>query len=141
MDNLTGFFFFSEDIDFEYSETPSINGVLEKILVDHQETLGNISIVFCSDEYLLNMNKEYLQHDFFTDIITFPMNQSPMSGDLFISIDRVRENAIKSNSSFNEELNRVIIHGVLHLVGYGDKSVQEVEVMRNKEDFYLNMCP
>jgi len=85
----------------------------------------------------MKMNKEYLDHDYYTDIITFPMHEDPMSGDLFISIDRVKENAHQNNHSFESELNRVIVHGVLHLVGYGDKSEPEIIEMRTKEDYYL----
>lgn len=99
---------------------------------------GNLSLIFCSDIYLLEMNKKYLAHDYFTDIITFNYgNDKEVSGDLFISIDRIKENAILFNQSFDNELNRVIFHGVLHLIGYDDKDETAVKVMKEKENYYL----
>lgn len=95
---------------------------------------GDISYIFCSDDYLLEINKTYLQHDYYTDIITFDYNaENKIAGDLFISIDRVRENAEELNQSFEDELHRVIIHGVLHLLGYKDKTEKEEKLMRRKE--------
>lgn len=103
-------------------------------------TLGDINIIFCSDNYILDVNVKYLQHDYFTDIITFDYCEGNiLSGDLFISIDSVRENALEYCTDFNEELHRVIVHGVLHLIGYDDHSEQEKKVMREKEDYYLNL--
>ncbi|MCD8208597.1 MAG: rRNA maturation RNase YbeY [Bacteroidales bacterium] len=100
--------------------------------------MGNVSIVFCSDAYLLNLNKKFLNHDFFTDIITFDYCEGDvLSGDILISVDSVRANAVEYGVSFEEELARVMVHGVLHLVGYDDHSDEEVRVMRAKEDFYL----
>jgi len=96
--------------------------------------LQEVSLIFCSDEYLLNMNKEYLGHDYYTDIITFDYYTEAISGDLFISIDRVKENASLNNVLFRDELNRVVAHGVLHLLGYGDKSEEESAKMRKKEN-------
>lgn len=101
--------------------------------------LGEISIVFCSDEYLLSINKRYLNHDYFTDIITFNYLEGKfVSGDLFISLERVNENAGIFKNEFREELFRVIFHGVLHLIGYNDKIEEEQKTMRNKENFYLS---
>lgn len=95
---------------------------------------GDISYIFCSDDYLLEINKTYLQHDYYTDIITFDYNaENKIAGDLFISIDRVRENAEELKQSFEDELHRVIIHGVLHLLGYKDKTEKEEKLMRRKE--------
>lgn len=103
-------------------------------------TIGDINIIFCSDNYILDVNVKYLQHDYFTDIITFDYCEGNiLSGDLFISIDSVRENALEYCTDFNEELHRVIVHGVLHLIGYDDHSEQEKKVMREKEDYYLNL--
>ena len=99
---------------------------------------GNIVLVFCSDNYLLDLNIKHLNHNYFTDIITFPyLHDENLTGDLFISIDRVKANAIKEDVSFDIELERVIYHGVLHLCGYNDKTEQEINEMRFKENFYL----
>ena len=99
---------------------------------------GEINVIFCSDDYLLNMNKEHLNHDYFTDIITFDFCQGNIvSGDLFISVDRVGENAKDFNVEFNKELHRVIIHGVLHLIGFNDKTDEEQSLMTEKENQYL----
>ena len=102
--------------------------------------LTKFSIIFCSDEYLLEMNRTHLDHDYYTDIITFDYTDNQIvSGDLFISVDRVRENASDFNVSFQHELHRVIIHGVLHLCGYKDKSDEEEKLMRSKENNALSM--
>ncbi|MFZ5553922.1 MAG: rRNA maturation RNase YbeY [Bacteroidota bacterium] len=103
---------------------------------------GELAIVFCSDNYLLETNRKYLNHNYLTDIITFQNteNQS-VSGDLLISIDRVKENAEKLKLKFSDELHRVIIHGVLHLCGYKDKSPAHKKQMTKKEDYYLNLRP
>ena len=97
-----------------------------------------IDFILCDDAYLLNINKEYLQHDYYTDIITFPLKDDPIESNVFISIDRVRENAQFYKVDFEEELHRVIIHGVLHLIGYDDKSEDDKTKMRAKEDEYLS---
>lgn len=93
-----------------------------------------VSIVFCSDEYLLEMNKQYLDHDYYTDIITFDYYTENVSGDLFISVDRVKENALINSVPFDNELKRVVAHGVLHLLGFADKSEEESKLMREKEN-------
>ena len=101
---------------------------------------GDLSVVFCSDQYLLSLNKEYLKHDYFTDIITFSYNdQNTISGDLFISIDRVCENAKLQDVALLKEILRVVIHGQLHLCGYNDKTQEDISVMRLKEREYLEM--
>jgi len=112
---------------------------IEEVVIHEGFQLGDISIILCSDEYLLTINKEYLSHDYYTDIITFDYTENNViSGDLFISGDRVEENAKEYNISFLHELNRVIIHGVLHLCGYKDKTIGEKQEMRNKEDEMLS---
>lgn len=109
------------------------------LIVDEGCVLGDITFVFCSDEELLGVNKEFLNHDYYTDIITFDYSEgSVISGDLFISIDRVKENALSFNVQITEELHRVAFHGVLHLLGYNDKTEAEVIIMRSKENHYLN---
>jgi rRNA maturation RNase YbeY len=106
-----------------------------KICHTEGKLLGDVSVVFCSDTYLLELNKRHLQHDFFTDIITFDYSEGDrVAGDLFVSVDRVYENADAYNVSRETELNRVSVHGILHLLGYKDKTPQEVTVMREKED-------
>ncbi|NPA44711.1 MAG: rRNA maturation RNase YbeY [Chlorobi bacterium] len=131
--------YFYEDInEFELSET--ISEWINKTITNENKETGEINIIFCSDEYLLKMNKEHLNHDYYTDIITFDYCQgSLVSGDLFISVDRVGENAKDFNVDFKNELNRVIIHGVLHLIGYNDKTDDEQKEMTEKENFYLNL--
>lgn len=100
--------------------------------------VGEISIIFCTDEELLEVNREYLNHDYYTDIITFDYcEDDTISGDLFISLDRVRENGEEFGGGFSGELSRIIIHGVMHLCGYKDKSELEAATMREKEDYYL----
>ncbi len=99
---------------------------------------GDINVIFCPDDYLLEINRKYLEHDYYTDIITFDYSEGDMvSGDLFISVDTVRANAERFGVSFENELDRVVIHGVLHLIGYNDKTEEEQKVMRGKENEYL----
>jgi rRNA maturation RNase YbeY len=101
--------------------------------------VGEISIVFCSDKYLLEINIEYLKHNYYTDIITFNYVEGNLiSGDLFISIDRVKENSIVFKTGLIKELYRVIFHGILHLIGYNDKTEEEKKIMKTKEDLYLD---
>ena len=102
--------------------------------------IGDINVIFCSDNYILDVNMKYLQHDYFTDIITFDYCEGKvLSGDLFISVDSVRENSIEFGTDFEEELHRVIVHGVLHLIGYDDHTEEDKKVMRQKENYYLQM--
>lgn len=106
-----------------------------------QCVLSNLNIIFCTDKALLQINRDFLQHDYYTDIITFPINQSKASieAELYISIDRIRDNAKTAAVSFKEELHRVIFHGCLHLTGYNDKSSQQIKKMREREDHYLRL--
>ena len=102
--------------------------------------LGDLSLIFCSDNYILDINMRYLQHDYFTDIITFDYCEGDtVSGDLFISIDSVRENAVLYGASFEDELDRVMVHGVLHLLGYDDHTSEDIAVMREKENYYVKL--
>jgi len=104
--------------------------------------LANMNIIFCSDEYLLEINKQHLQHDFYTDIITFDLSETkngPITAELYISIDRVKDNALIQTTIQSDELHRVIFHGSLHLCGYGDKSKKDVIIMRAKEEEYLRL--
>ncbi len=102
--------------------------------------LGNINYIFCSDEQLLDINIQYLNHDYYTDIITFDYKENHIiSGDIFISTDRVKENAIINNEEFDDELNRVLVHGILHIIGYKDKMDEDIKLMREKENIYINL--
>jgi rRNA maturation RNase YbeY len=113
---------------------------LKSLIISENFKLGEIAIVLCSDEYLLKLNQDFLKHDYYTDIITFDYCENGMiNGDLMISLDRVLENSVVEKSSFEEELNRVIFHGVLHLCGYKDKTKKDIEMMRFKESYYLNL--
>lgn len=133
------------DINYEDVDNLSLNEIdltnwISKVCLSENHQLGEISIIFCSDEYLLEMNRIHLDHDYYTDIITFDYTDNQIvSGDLFISIDRVRENASDFHVSFQHELHRVMIHGVLHLCGYKDKSDEEEKLMRSKENNALSM--
>ncbi|MFY7668474.1 MAG: rRNA maturation RNase YbeY [Crocinitomicaceae bacterium] len=133
-------------IDFEFLdvEIPGFDSEffmssLESLIVLENYKSGEITIVFCTDDYLLEINKTYLNHDFYTDIITFDYSENGViSGDLFISVDRVNDNAGSFSVSVDNELKRVIYHGVLHLCGYKDKTENDENEMREKENFYIN---
>lgn len=114
---------------------------LSKICENEGRKLGEINLIFCSDEYLLSMNREHLNHDYYTDIITFDYYEEEITGDLFISVDRVLENANKHKVEFINELHRVVAHGVFHLLGYGDKSEEEEIKMRELENNALLIVP
>ena len=130
--------FFSEDVRFDFNQKLLTKRWLKLVAEAEQRNIGDINIIFCSDPYILDINIQYLQHDYYTDIITFDYCQGDvLSGDLFISIDSVRDNSFEFSSSFNDELNRVIVHGLLHLIGYDDHKDEDITVMRSKEDFYL----
>jgi probable rRNA maturation factor len=134
--------FVSEEIKFNFPDKLKIKQWIKNTVAEEGSRVGEISIVFCSDEYLLNVNNQYLQHDYYTDIITFDYSEDGfVSGDLMISIDRVKENATIQKAKFEDELHRVIIHGVLHLLGYKDKTAKEEKQMRGKEDTYLLTRP
>lgn len=125
--------FFEETEILDVSPEFFVSWLSELCKIEGKE-LGELSIIFCSDEYLLQMNIEHLQHDYYTDIITFDYCEGDtVLGDLFISVDRVRENSVELGEMFHVELNRVVAHGVLHLLGYGDKSDEEALLMREKE--------
>jgi len=127
----------------EYTQTLNINekSIRQKIIdliILEGKMEGEISIIFCTDDYLLKINKDFLNHDYYTDIITFNyVSGNIISGDLFISIERVKENAKFFNVKFIEELERVILHGILHLIGYDDKTTEQKEEIRKKENYYL----
>ena len=131
--------YFNEDVEFKLPRK-SLNNLWLKMVAESEiRRLGAVSIIFCSDNYILDVNMKYLQHDYFTDIITFDYCEgSTISGDLFISIDSVRENANFYGTEFEDELNRVMVHGILHLIGYDDHTEADKKIMRQKEDYYLS---
>jgi rRNA maturation RNase YbeY len=131
--------FFKEDIKFRFSDSENIFDWISKAIKNEGFQKGDINIIFCSDAYLRKMNKQYLQHDYNTDIITFETGDDPsiVNGDLFISIDRVKANSKTLKILFRDELHRVIIHGILHLCNYSDKSPKKQSEMRAQEDYYL----
>ena len=133
--------YFFEDTSFNFKPKALTKLWLRTVAGSESRKLGNVNIIFCSDNYILDINMKYLQHDYFTDIITFDYcEKNTLSGDLFISVDSVRENALLYGApSFEDELNRVIVHGLLHLIGYDDHSDEQVAVVRQKENYYLEL--
>ncbi len=132
--------YFYEDTQFVFKGKQRNNRWLRLVAESEIRRLGDISIIFCSDPYILDINLKYLQHDYFTDIITFDYCEGEkISGDLFISIDSVRENAAFYGTEFEDELNRVMVHGILHLIGYDDHTEEDIKVMRSKENYYLSL--
>ncbi|UTW63898.1 rRNA maturation RNase YbeY [bacterium SCSIO 12741] len=144
MNNPPKIEFYSEDIDFQIDKPEYIQNWIEKCVQENSFSIEHINYIFCSDPYLLDINQKYLNHDYFTDIITFD-NSEPESedleGDLYISIDRVRDNALQLDQPFERELHRVMIHGVLHLMGFQDKTPEQESEMRDQEDKCLNLQP
>lgn len=132
--------YFTEDTDFRFKGRALNNRWLRMVAESEIKRVGDLSIIFCSDNYILDVNMRYLQHDYFTDIITFDYCEgNRLSGDLFISVDSVRENALFYGTEFSDELNRVMVHGLLHLIGYDDHTEEEQKTMREKEDYYLSV--
>lgn len=132
--------YYFEDTKFVFKSKTLNNKWLRLVAESEIRRIGNISIIFCSDNYILNVNQEYLHHDYFTDIITFNYNEEDkLSGDLFISVDTVKENALEYGTEFKDELNRVIVHGLLHLIGFDDHEEDDIKLMRQKEDYYLSL--
>ena len=126
--------FHAEDVAFELENTEGVVRWIETVVAAEKKEVGEVSYIFCDDNYLHQLNVEYLNHDTLTDIITFPYADNPIEGDIFISLDRVRDNAADFKVTFDNELHRVIIHGILHLCGYGDKTDIEAAAMRQKEN-------
>ena len=132
--------YYFEDTDFVFKGKTRNNKWLRLVAESEIRRIGQISIIFCSDNYILDVNQQYLNHDYFTDIITFDYCEGDkLSGDLFISVDSVAENALEYGTDFSDELNRVIVHGVLHLIGYDDHDEDDIAQMRSKEDYYLSL--
>jgi rRNA maturation RNase YbeY len=126
---------FNYETDFELDNETSFSEWISKVILSENKTEGEINYVFCDDDYLHKINLEYLQHDDLTDIISFDYSVgNELHGDIFISVERVRENAIEFQVEFDNELKRVMAHGVLHYAGYKDKTENDSEIMRNKEN-------
>ena len=132
--------FFEEDIQYKLKDKTKVRQWIKGTIAAEGYQLDELTYIFCSDAYLLQINQQYLDHDTFTDIITFDNSteKKTVTGDIFISIDRIRENAAKFNQTVANELHRVIIHGVLHLLGYKDKSAADRKKMTLMEDKYLD---
>ena len=131
--------FFSEEIPFTLKHKTIIRNWLRETISVEGYTLEELNFIFCSDEYLLGINQQYLDHDTYTDVITFDNSEAAKTivGDIFISIDRIKENAKAFKHDFMDELCRVMVHGTLHLLGYPDKGKAAKKIMTEKEDFYL----
>jgi len=137
--------FFNEEIDFALTNEEKTSNWLQKIANKEGYIVAAINYIFCDDEYLHKINLEYLNHDTYTDIITFDNsedneeNEQVLEGDIFISIDRVKENSAELKTNFEQEIHRVMVHGLLHLVGYDDHSDEDEKLMREKEDNALKL--
>ncbi len=139
-------FFFCQDTRVSLQERKRLKGFISELFKSHEKELGSLTYVFCSDKYLLDINRKFLKHDYYTDIITFDLSptQKIVEGEIYISADRVRANARELGVSLKEELHRVMFHGALHLCGYADKKVKDKKKMRLEEDrnlrIYLPLC-
>ncbi len=131
--------FFSEGISFTLKNKTGIRKWLDLVILGEKKKPWYINIIFCSDDYLFELNKTYLKHETLTDILTFPYqeDQRTITGDIFISVDRVKENAIEFNQDFEKELSRVMVHGILHLAGYNDHGKKQKKAMTERENYYL----
>jgi probable rRNA maturation factor len=131
--------FFTEDTTYQLRQRTEIRSWLNTIAKKEKYSILELNYIFCSDEYLLQMNKDFLNHDYYTDVITFDNSEfkGKIEGDIFISIDRVRDNAKQQHTTPKDELHRVLAHGLLHLTGYKDKTTAESTLMRKKEDASL----
>lgn len=130
--------YFFEDTNFKFNKRRASSKWLKSAIALENKKLGDISIIYCSDDYLLEINKQYLSHDYYTDVITFNYCEGDLiSGDIFISVDTIKANAEEYGASFDNELCRVMVHGLLHLIGYDDDCESNQLIMRQKEDFYL----
>jgi rRNA maturation RNase YbeY len=132
--------FFFEDAIFTLPDEDLLSGWLLKAAEAEQCGVSEINYIFCSDEHLRKINIEFLDHDYYTDVITFPYDSQHIHGDVFISHDRVRENAASAGVTFERELSRVMVHGLLHLAGYDDKLPEDKIRMTEREDFHLGHC-
>ena len=134
--------FYAEDTKLPAIKKRAVGNWVKEVAATYGKKVGDISYIFCSDEKILEVNRQYLQHDYYTDIITFDYCEGDViSGDLFISLDTVRTNAEQVGATYEQELHRVIIHGILHLCGINDKGPGEREIMEDAENKALAVCP
>ncbi len=132
--------FFNSEAGFELTNEASVAAWIETVIRQEEKKQGEVNYIFCDDVFLHEMNVKYLKHNELTDIISFDYAMGALiSGDIFISVERVRENALEFNARFEDELHRVIVHGVLHFCGYKDKTEVQKKQMRAKEDYYLSL--
>lgn len=132
--------FHNADVNFRLIDKKGLKQFISFLFKRENVSLHHLSYVFCSDDFLLNINQQHLQHDFYTDIITFDLSESnAVNGEVYISIDRVKENALNLNAAFDIEFLRVLFHGALHLCGYKDKAKTQQTVMRKKEEEYIEL--
>lgn len=133
--------FQNADVKFRPTKGKELAAFIEKQVKKEAQKKLHIDYIFCSDEYLLNINREFLEHDFYTDIITFPLVETDeeVEAEIYISVDRVKDNAQKLKIEFDEEMQRVLFHGVLHLIGFNDKTKTEEKVMRKKENEWIQI--
>lgn len=132
---------FLDDVKYSLNDEDASLNWLKDLAKRELRTIDDVNIILTSDEKLLQINRDFLKHDFYTDIITFQNEGENLSGEIYISIDRVRENAETCNTTIDNELHRVMAHGLLHMIGYKDKLSHEKATMRKKEKFYLNLRP
>ena len=132
--------YYTDGVEMPDINQPIINKWIEKIADYYGKKCGEIAYIFCNDSKIIEVNRQYLQHDYYTDIITFDYTHgSRISGDLFISLDTVESNSVEQNTTYESELHRVIIHGVLHLIGFDDLTDEEEKEMREKEEEALKL--
>ena len=135
--------YFIVENNFRFDKRRDCTNWIKNVILEESKNnprkVGDISVIFCSDDYLLKINKQFLSHDYYTDVITFDNSEgSTISGDIFISTDTVLENSKTYKQQYINEIHRVIIHGILHLLGYDDQNEEQTKIMRSKEDYYLN---
>jgi len=131
-------YFFCEDVDFVLKNKSKYKNWIKDIVKTEKGVIGNLNFIFTNEEKILKINIDFLNHDYFTDIITFNYNDNNrLSGDLYLCIETINSNSIKYCTTFNEELSRVMVHGILHLIGYNDDNIVNQSVIRKMEDFYL----
>ncbi|GAB3564969.1 rRNA maturation RNase YbeY [Spirosoma luteolum] len=135
--------FFNEDVDYKLPGKQATRLWLTQQTGQEGYRVGELNYIFCSDEYVLQVNRDYLQHDYYTDIITFDQREAEdkLEGDIFISVERVADNAAQLGVSAQQEMRRVLAHGLLHLCGYGDKTDEEAAAMRRKEEEWMAQFP
>ncbi len=140
-DNPSGIFFSSHEVSFTLTHAEKIKAWIQDTISREDRSLHRLDFVFCTDAFLLEMNRQHLNHDYFTDIITFPLSEDPIEAEVYISLDRVKDNAVSFDTTFEHELHRVLIHGVLHLCGYDDHEEDDIDMMRAKEQMSLARLP